>query len=88
LGQGKTRVEERKPLDASSSAAITLAIRIRETSSRNARVAALQRRRCRLRAGLDLILDQWGADMTDLPGGASGLLVRSYPTIRELKRCS
>jgi hypothetical protein len=29
-------------------------------------------------AGLDLILDQWGADMADLPGGASGLLVRGY----------
>jgi hypothetical protein len=26
-------------------------------------------------AGLDLILDQRGADMADLPGGASGLLV-------------
>jgi hypothetical protein len=27
---------------------------------------------------LDLILDQRGADMADLPGGASGLLVRGY----------
>jgi hypothetical protein len=26
----------------------------------------------------DLILDQRGADMADLPGGASGLLVRDY----------
>jgi hypothetical protein len=31
-----------------------------------------------LRAGLDLVLDQRGADMTDLPGGASGLLCRDY----------
>src|ERR1019366_5072625 len=38
-----------------------------EISSRNSRVAALQNRQDRLRAGLDLILDQWGADMADLP---------------------
>jgi hypothetical protein len=31
-----------------------------------------------LRADLDLILDQRGADMVDVPGGASGLLVRHY----------
>jgi len=37
-------------------------------------VAALQKRCDRLRAGLDLILDQRRADMADLPGGASGLL--------------
>jgi hypothetical protein len=49
-----------------------------EIGSRNARVAALQKRWDRLRAGLDLILDQRGADMADLPGGASGLLVRGY----------
>ena len=49
-----------------------------EISSRNARVAALQKRRDRLRAGLDRILDQRDADMADLPGGASGLLVRDY----------
>jgi hypothetical protein len=29
-----------------------------------------------LRWNLDLILDQRGADMADVPGGASGLLVR------------
>jgi hypothetical protein len=40
-------------------------------SSRNSRVAALQRRWDPLRAGLDLILDQRGADMADVPGGAS-----------------
>jgi hypothetical protein len=43
-----------------------------EISSRNCRVAALQKRGDRLRAGLDPILDQRGADMADLPGGASG----------------
>jgi hypothetical protein len=31
-----------------------------------------------LRWNLDLILDQRGADMADLPGGASGVLVRDY----------
>jgi hypothetical protein len=31
-----------------------------------------------LRWKLDLILDQRGADMADLPGGASGLLVRDF----------
>jgi hypothetical protein len=36
-------------------------------------VAALQRRWDRLCAGLDLILDQRGADMADLPGGESGM---------------
>ena len=40
------------------------------------RVAALQKRWDRLRAGLDLILQQRGADMADLPGGAGGLPVR------------
>ena len=49
-----------------------------EVSSRNARVAALQKRWDRLRAGLDLILDQRGADMADLPDGASGLLCPDY----------
>ena len=49
-----------------------------EISSRNARLRALQKRWDRLRAALDLILDQRGADMADVPGGASGLLVRDY----------
>jgi hypothetical protein len=43
-----------------------------EISSRNSRVAALQNRWDRLRAGLDLVLDQRGANMADPPGGASG----------------
>jgi hypothetical protein len=50
----------------------------REISSRNARVAALQKRWDRLRARLDLILDQRGAGMADIPGGASGMLARDY----------
>ena len=49
-----------------------------EISSPNSRVAALQTRWDRLRAGLGLILDQRGGDMADLPGGASGLLCRDY----------
>jgi hypothetical protein len=56
-----------------SAATVTL-----EISSRNSRVAALQKRWDRLRAGLDLLLDERDADMADLPGGASGLLVRDY----------
>jgi len=59
--------------EALSAATIAL-----EISSRNARIAALQKRWDRLRAGLDLILDQRGPDTADLPGGASGLLVRDY----------
>jgi hypothetical protein len=31
-----------------------------------------------LRAGLDLLLDQRGADMVAVPGGASGLPCRDY----------
>jgi len=49
-----------------------------EISSRNARVTARQKRRDRLRAGLDLVLQKQGTDITDLPGGASGLLMRGY----------
>jgi len=68
-----------------------------EISSRNVRVAALQKRWDRLRAGLDLILQQRGAEMADLPGGGSGLLARGYKgkkadrlvtrTIRAWSRC-
>jgi len=63
-----TRVHELQ--EAPSAATIAL-----EISSRNSRVAALQKRWDRLRAGLYLILDQRGADMADLPGGASWLPV-------------
>jgi hypothetical protein len=47
------------------------------SAARNCGVAAPQKRWDRLRVGLDLILGQRGADMADLPGGASGL-VRDY----------
>ena len=59
--------------EALSAATIAL-----EIPSRNARVRALQKRWDRLRAGIDLILDQRGAGMADIPGGASGLLCRNY----------
>jgi hypothetical protein len=59
--------------EALSAATIAL-----EISSRNARVQALQKRWDHLRASLDLILNQRGADMADLPGGASGILRRDY----------
>jgi len=50
----------------------------RSRSAAATRVAALQKRWDRVRAGLDLIRDQRGGDMTDLPGGASGMLRRDY----------
>jgi hypothetical protein len=56
--------------------ALSAAMIALDISSRKGRVAALQKRWDRLRARLDLILDQRGADMADLPGDASGLLVR------------
>jgi hypothetical protein len=59
--------------EALSAATIAL-----EISSRNARVQALQKRDHLVRARLDLILDQRGADMAGLPGGARGMLVRDY----------
>jgi hypothetical protein len=49
-----------------------------EIRTRSARVQALQKRWDYLRAGLEMVLDQRGADMADLPGGASGLLGRDY----------
>ena len=51
--------------------------RQRSAAAQRARVA-LRARWDRLRARLDLILDQRGADMAVLPGGASGSLVRDY----------
>jgi hypothetical protein len=65
-----SRVRELQELSAA-----TIAL---EISGRNARVAALQKRWDRLRAGLDLLLDQRGADMADPSGGANGLLVHGY----------
>ena len=49
-----------------------------EIGNRNARVQALQDRWQKLRARLDLILEERSRDMADLPGGASGLLTRDY----------
>jgi hypothetical protein len=49
-----------------------------EISSRNSRIRALQKRWDRLRSRLDMILDQRGADMADIPGGSTGLLLREY----------
>jgi hypothetical protein len=51
--------------------------RARNQQPRRARHGAPELRD-RLRAGLDLILQQRGADMADVPGGASGLLARDY----------
>jgi hypothetical protein len=41
-------------------------------------VQALQDRWDRLRAGLDLLMTERGADMADVPGGRTGLFVRQY----------
>jgi hypothetical protein len=49
-----------------------------EIRTRSTRVQALQKRWDYLRAGLELVLDQRGADMVDVPVAASGLLVRNY----------
>jgi hypothetical protein len=49
-----------------------------EIGSRNARVLSLQKRWDRLRDALVLVLDERGADMAEVPGGASGLLCRDY----------
>jgi hypothetical protein len=59
--------------EAISAEVITL-----EISSRNARVTSLQKRWDRLRDALVLVLDERGADMAEVPGGASGLLCRDY----------
>jgi hypothetical protein len=53
--------------EALSAATIAL-----EISSGNARVATIQKRWDRLRARLDLILDQRGADMAHLPAAPAG----------------
>ena len=71
LGAVCSRVRELQETISASTIAL-------EISSRNARVQALQERWDYMRAGLDLILNQRGADMADRPGGASGLLCRNY----------
>jgi hypothetical protein len=66
----RSRIRERRETLPASTNAL-------EISCRNARVAPLEKRWDRLRTGLDdRVLDQRGADMADLPGGASGLLAR------------
>jgi hypothetical protein len=50
----------------------------RDVCGADRQVAPPTNRWDRLRADLDLVLDQWGTDMADVPGGASGLLVRDY----------
>jgi hypothetical protein len=67
----RARVRELK--EANSAEVIAL-----EISSRNSRIRALQKRWDRLRAGLDRLLDERGADMAGLPGGSTGLLLRKY----------
>ena len=49
-----------------------------EISSRNARVQALQERWDRMRTGLNLLLTERGAVMSETAGGASGLLMVDY----------
>jgi hypothetical protein len=49
-----------------------------EISNRNVRVAALHKRWDRLSKAFDELLDQRGADMADIPGGATGLLCKDY----------
>src|ERR1019366_6738564 len=49
-----------------------LSAAIIELEISDSRVAALPKRWDRLRAGLDLILDQRGADMADLTGATTG----------------
>ena len=49
-----------------------------EISSRNNRVQVLQKRWERLRDALDELLDQRGADMAEIPGGATGILCKDY----------
>src|SRR5260370_1393375 len=49
-----------------------------EISNRNVRVAALQKRWDRLSKAFDELLDQRGADMAEIPGGATGMLCKDY----------
>jgi hypothetical protein len=66
-----SRIHE--PQEALSAGTIAL-----EIGGHNSRVAALPKRWDPLCTGLDLVLDERGADIRDLPGGASGSLVRGY----------
>ena len=49
-----------------------------EISSRNARIQALQDRWLTLRAAIAQLMTERAADMAEVPGGGTGLLVRQY----------
>jgi len=49
-----------------------------EISDRNARIQALQERWTWLRAKLDKVLEERGAEMAGVPGGPTGLLLRDH----------
>jgi hypothetical protein len=49
-----------------------------EISSRNARIQALQDRWSTLRAAIAQLMTERAADMAEVPGGGTGLLVRQY----------
>jgi hypothetical protein len=49
-----------------------------EISSGNARIQALQERWSTLRAAIAQLLTERAADMAEVPGGGTGLLVRQY----------
>jgi hypothetical protein len=49
-----------------------------EISSRNARIQALQGRWSTLRAAVAQLMTERAADMAEVPGGGTGLLVRQY----------
>ena len=74
--QWKAGVEECKALDLSPGT-FRCHRRPRNQQPQRARRGA-QEGWDRLCAGLDPILDQRGADMADLPSGASGMLCRDY----------
>ena len=59
-------------------AALSAGVIALEIGSRNARVQALQDVWTRMRAGLDLLLTERGAEMSEIPGGTSGLLMVDY----------
>jgi hypothetical protein len=67
----RARIEELK-------AAIAAGVVHREICARSARIEALQYRWNRLRASLDSLLNERGADMAHIPGGSSGLLCRDF----------
>jgi Terminase small subunit len=73
LKNADVRSRVRELQEANSAEVIT-----HEISTRTGRVKALQERWDRLRDGLDRLLNERGADMAGLPGGASGLLLRKY----------